>query len=132
MIRTSITLKEYQKEWIERKAVNLSKWVQHRLNEEMKKESISIEEIKEKAIPVLKQYNVKHASLFGSVVRGEIREDSDIDILIEMPKGRNILELGSLQQDLEKALGRKIDIVEYERIHPLLKKRILKEQIVIV
>lgn len=132
MIRTSITLKERQKEWVEKKAINLSKWVQNKLDEEIKKESISIEEIKRKAIPILKRYAVKQASLFGSAVRRDMKKDSDIDILIEMPKGRSILDLGALQQDLEKTLERKIDIVEYERIHPLLKKGILKEQVVII
>ena len=132
MIRTSITLKERQKEWVEKKAINLSKWVQNKLDEDIKKESISIEEIKRKAIPILKRYAVKQASLFGSAVRRDMKKDSDIDILIEMPKGRSILDLGALQQDLEKTLERKIDIVEYERIHPLLKKGILKEQVVII
>ena len=44
---------------------------------------MKLEEIKNRIIPVLKRYDVKRASIFGSFVRGEEREDSDIDILVE-------------------------------------------------
>ncbi|WP_349677321.1 nucleotidyltransferase family protein, partial [Archaeoglobus sp. JdFR-39] len=43
----------------------------------------TIEEIRDAMIPVLRKYGVKRASLFGSVVRGEMSEDSDIDLLVE-------------------------------------------------
>jgi len=50
---------------------------------EIKKLSHKIENIKGKIVKGLKQYNVKRASLFGSIVRGEASDKSDIDLLIE-------------------------------------------------
>ena len=51
-----------------------------------------IEEIKEKIIPILRKYGVKRASIFGSTVRGEMREDSDIDILVEIDRDISLLD----------------------------------------
>ena len=44
---------------------------------------MNIEEIKKKVLPVVKRYEVQKAAIFGSFVRGEQREDSDIDILVK-------------------------------------------------
>jgi len=76
----------------------------------------------------LKRYGVKKASLFGSFVRGENTERSDIDILVEFEGERSLLDLSSLKIDLEEALGRRVDVLTYNSINPLLKERILKEQ----
>lgn len=88
----------------------------------------SIEEIKQKAIPVLKKAGAVRASLFGSVVRGEERGDSDIDILVDLPKGTGLFAFVNLQCKLEEALKTKVDLVTYKSLHPLLRDRILKEQ----
>ena len=47
--------------------------------------------IKQQAIPIFKKYGVSRASLFGSVVRGEEKKSSDIDILVEVPKTKAYL-----------------------------------------
>jgi hypothetical protein len=46
-----------------------------------------------------------------------------------MEDGRTLFDLGGLSVDLEDLFGKKIDLVEYEAIHPLLKKQILADQI---
>jgi hypothetical protein len=51
-----------------------------------------IDEIKSKVIPTLKQYGVKKAAIFGSVVRGEAEADSDIDILVEIESDMSLLD----------------------------------------
>jgi len=90
---------------------------------------VGVEEIKSLIIPILKRYGVKKASLFGSFVRGENTERSDIDIiLVEFEGERSLLDLSSLKIDLEEALGRRVDVLTYNSINPLLKERILKEQ----
>lgn len=48
--------------------------------------TLTIEEIKEKVVPILKRYGVTHAGIFGSCARGEMREDSDVDTLVELPR----------------------------------------------
>lgn len=91
-----------------------------------------LNQIKSKALPVLKEGGVTRAAIFGSYVRGEEREDSDIDILIDFPRGRGLFEFAGLGLELEKALGKKVDLVTYNSLHPLLKDRILAEQIPIL
>jgi uncharacterized protein len=79
-------------------------------------------------IPILDRNSVTRAALFGSFARGEGTEDSDIDLLVEFEKGKSLLDLVGLKIELEEALGRKIDVVTYNSINPLLKDSILKEQ----
>ncbi len=93
---------------------------------------ITIQTIKKQAIPILKKYGVSRASLFGSVVRGEIKKRSDIDFLVELPKKLEGLDfIGmkmDLKEELEKKLNRKVDLVEYNLIKSSLKKYILPQQ----
>ena len=94
----------------------------------MTKEKI-FEEIRNKIVPILKHHGVIQASVFGSLVRGEMKEDSDIDILVELPEEKSLLDFVALKLELEETLGRKVDLVEYSTIHPLLKERVLREQV---
>jgi hypothetical protein len=89
---------------------------------------MTIPEIKDKILPVLKRYGIKKASLFGSVVRDEQTERSDIDLLVELPETASLLELASLKLDLEEILRRKVDVLTFDSLHPLLKDKILREQ----
>ena len=101
----------------------------------MKKEKetqLEIEDVKRKILPILEQYGVKKAGLFGSVVRGELREDSDIDILVEIENDISLLDFVDLKLEIEEKLGRKVDLVEYSTIKPLLKDVILREQVAIL
>lgn len=92
----------------------------------------SFQEIKKKTSLVLKSHNVKRAAVFGSFARGEEKEDSDIDILVEFKGKKSLLDLAGLEIELEKRLNRKVDLLTYKSIHPLLRDRILKEQIAIL
>ena len=46
-----------------------------------------IESIKKKAIPVLRKYKITKAGIFGSYARGDYKKNSDIDMLVQPPKG---------------------------------------------
>lgn len=91
-----------------------------------------IEEIKQKILPILKKHGVTKAGVFGSVVRGEAREDSDIDILVEIESDISLLDFVGIKLEIEEALGRKVDLVEYKTIKPLLKEKILSEEVAIL
>jgi len=94
---------------------------------------MTIDEIKKKTLPILKKYDLKRAGVFGSVVRGELGEDSDVDILVEIERDdMSLLDFVGIKLELEDALGRKVDLVEYATIKPLLKERILEEEIPIL
>ena len=91
-----------------------------------------IEEVKDKIVKVLKKHGVKRGGLFGSIVRGEMKEDSDIDILVEIEKDISLLDFIGIKLELEDGLGRKVDLVEYCAIKPSIRDKILKEQVVIL
>ncbi|MFT4343974.1 MAG: nucleotidyltransferase family protein [Candidatus Woesearchaeota archaeon] len=80
---------------------------------------------------ILKKRGVKKASLFGSYAQGKQRKNSDIDILIEPP--RNIgFGFVSIEQELEKTLSRKVDVITYNSISPFLREEILKHEVKIL
>ena len=93
---------------------------------------MNIEEIKRKILPILKKYGVTRAGIFGSVVRGEAREESDIDILVEIESRMSSLDFVGLKLELEEALGKPLDLGEYSVIKPIIKEQILEEEVPIL
>ena len=91
-----------------------------------------IEDIKKRILPVLRRYDVVRAAIFGSFVRGDYKDGSDIDILVEFKGEKSLLDLAGLKISLEELLGMKVDVLTYNSLHPLLKDRILNEQEVIL
>lgn len=89
-------------------------------------------EIRSIIIPILKKYDIIKASLFGSIVRGEATEKSDIDILVEFKEGRTLLDLVGLKLELEDIFKKKVDVLTYNSINPRLKKYILKDQEILI
>ena len=92
----------------------------------------SIQEIKEKITPILQQYGITKAAIFGSLAKGEAKTSSDVDILVEIKSDISLLDFVGIKLELEEALGRKVDLVEYETIKPIIKERILSEQVAIL
>ena len=90
------------------------------------------EGIREKILPIFKRYDVVRAAIFGSFARGEMRESSDRDILVEFEGEKSLIDLAGLKIELEELLGMKVDVLTYNSLHPLLKERILREQKVIL
>jgi predicted nucleotidyltransferase len=91
-----------------------------------------LEAVKQKILPILQNHGVRRAGLFGSLVRGEVGKNSDIDILVEIEEDISLLDFVGIKLELEEATGRNVDLVEYETVKPLLRERILKEQVVIL
>lgn len=91
-----------------------------------------IDTIRQIILPILLQEGVLRSSLFGSFASGEHTTDSDIDVLVELPQGKSLLDLIALEQKLEAVLGRDVDLVTYNSINPRLKEHIDKNQIQIL
>lgn len=89
----------------------------------------SIKEIKRKIIPILKEYKVSKAGIFGSYARGEQKKKSDLDILIKIDNSAGFFTLIDLKLEIQKVIKRKVDLVEYEAIRKELKKQILNDEI---
>ena len=80
---------------------------------------------------IFQQFSVKALYLFGSVVRGEDRPGSDIDVLVEFePDARvGLFTFARLQRRLSEILGRPVDLVTPDALHKALKDRILEEAV---
>jgi uncharacterized protein len=90
---------------------------------------VILDDIKIKVLPVLKQADVKKAALFGSYVRGEQQETSDIDILVDLPNNATLIDLVGLKLNLEEVLKKTVDVVEYAGLKPRIRDSILQQQI---
>ncbi len=71
----------------------------------------TINEIKEKTIPIAKEYGVRQMSLFGSYARGSADDDSDVDLYIEKGKLKSLIRYFMFVEDLQKALQCHVDVV---------------------
>jgi len=96
------------------------------------KKNRELSRIKRKIIPILKKNDVVKAGIFGSYARGEAKKRSDIDILIEIKKDVSLLDIIGIELTLKKILNKKVDLIEYNSIYPLLKDRILNEEVRII
>lgn len=82
---------------------------------------------REEILSIAARHGARNVRVFGSVVRGEAGENSDIDLLVELDQGRSLLDLAGLVMDLEDLLERKVDVVTEQGLYWLLRRRILKE-----
>lgn len=82
-----------------------------------------------KLVDLCRQYHVRELSVFGSAARGEMRPDSDIDLLVEfIPEAKvDLLDHAGLMLDLSKLLGRRVDLVSKKGLKPLIRASILGE-----
>ena len=92
---------------------------------------MTIEELlKEKRAEILRiaaKHGARNLRVFGSAVRGDAREDSDVDFLVDFEPGRSLLDHAALTLDLQELLGRRADVVTEGGLYWLLRRRILKE-----
>ena len=75
-------------------------------------------------------YGIKDLQLFGSVVRGEATEDSDIDLVVEFDPDRiSLTSFLDFSDDLEALLGRRVDVVSLKKLAPRLRAQVEAEAI---
>jgi hypothetical protein len=79
----------------------------------------------------LRQRGVQHAAIFGSVARGEARDDSDVDILIDLDPARSmgLFEYASLKCYVNELFQETVDVVNRKTLKPLLRDAILREAV---
>jgi len=79
--------------------------------------------------PILKQYGIKKAALFGSYVHGDASSKSDIDILVDSPKGKSLFDFIGLQLQLEAVMKKKVDLVTFTGLKSRIRDAVLKDQV---
>lgn len=72
---------------------------------------LTIEEIKRVVAEIAPKYNLKRVTLFGSRANGNFREDSDIDLIVDFPKGTTLLKHISLKHTLEDIFNLTVDVI---------------------
>lgn len=78
-------------------------------------------------LELAERHGASNLRVFGSVARGDDDKDSDIDFLVDLEKGRSLLDLGGLQVDLEMLLGCQVDVVTENGLRPRIRERVLDE-----
>ena len=90
----------------------------------------TIKEIKNIIKPILNKYGINNIYLFGSYARGEAKDSSDIDIYCDKGNIRTFIDQGLLEDELEEALNKKVDIIfDSSYIDEYFKKQIMEDMI---
>ena len=78
---------------------------------------------------ICRRYHVRELALFGSAARGEMRSDSDVDLLVDfLPDARiGLLELSAMTRELSQAVGRPVDLAVKPALKPLVRAEVLAE-----
>ena len=86
-----------------------------------------VKEKRQEILNISAKHGAKNVRVFGSVVRGEANEDSDIDFLVDAGEMTSPWFPAGLIDELETLLGRHVDVVTADSLYWLLRRRILKE-----
>lgn len=84
---------------------------------------------REEILRIAARYGATNVRMFGSIARGEERPDSDVDLLVNFDPNRSLLDHMALEQDLEKLLGRKVEVGTDDALHWYVRERILQQAI---
>ena len=76
---------------------------------------------------IRKRYRIRDLGVFGSYVRGEQREDSDLDVLVDFDEGTTLLDYVGLQMELSEVLGLRVELANKKTLKPRIAKAILAE-----
>ena len=85
-----------------------------------------LEALKPQVFEVARRYGATNLRIYGSIASGQEHSASDLDLLIDLPRGQSLLGLISLRQELEDLLGCPVDVTEAENLHPLIRSQILE------
>lgn len=82
---------------------------------------------KEKIIEICQRNDIEFCAVFGSFARGEATETSDVDLLVRFSKPIGLFGFVGVQQELEEALGRKIDLATDKMIGKYIRESVFKD-----
>jgi predicted nucleotidyltransferase len=91
--------------------------------------SKEFEDLTKLIVPMLSNGGVIEASVFGSFARGEVKPDSDLDLLVRYKAAVSLFDVGGLKFELENLLGIKVDLISRDYLKSRIKKRVLQESV---
>ncbi len=86
-----------------------------------------IEKYRSQILLLAKENGVRNVRVFGSMARNEAGPDSDLDLLVDIEKGRSGLALGGFLFDVSELVGHKVDVVTENSLHPRIREKVLHE-----
>lgn len=76
---------------------------------------------------IVEAHRARNPRVFGSAARGEDRDDSDLDLLIDAAPGMTLFDIGAIIAELNDLLGVRVDVVTESSLRPRARQRILAE-----
>lgn len=86
-----------------------------------------LEQQKNEILATASRYHATNVRIFGSVARGEERENSDIDLLVDFLPGATLWDQVGLVQELSRKLNRKVDVVSARALNKHIFQQVMKE-----
>jgi len=97
----------------------------------MTPEKYTIEEIKTIIEPIARKYGVERVYLFGSYARGDVTENSDVDLRVDKGSLKGLFALCGLYTEIEEALKMKVDVLTTGSLEDDFLRKIQKEEVLL-
>lgn len=109
---------------------NRNNYLTNLILEDIDPSILTIKEIKERIRPVIEKHGIKDVYLFGSYARGEANRNSDVDIYCDGGDVKTLWDHSSLEDELEEALGKEVDVVTIgSQMHDFFRQQLEKDMI---
>lgn len=94
---------------------------------------MTLQTIQNNTAPIFQKAKVSKAAVFGSYARGDAKAESDVDIIVKFKDESNLDldQLLNLKSELEQAVGKKVDLSRYTKLHKLYRPFVFRDQKVI-
>lgn len=91
------------------------------------KPSEALRQHRNEVLALARQHQVRTLQVFGSVARGEDREDSDLDLIAEFEDNATLFNSFALQEALEALLEHRVEVATRQGLHPMIREQVLRE-----
>jgi predicted nucleotidyltransferase len=109
---------------------NRNGYITNLILEDIRPSVLTIKQIKERIKPVMERHGIKTVYLFGSYARGEANSNSDVDIYCDRGDVDTLFKAVAFNDELEKALGKKVDVVTIgSRMHDFFRQQLEEDMI---
>jgi uncharacterized protein len=88
-----------------------------------------LERNREEILRIARRHGARNVRVFGSAVRGDADETSDVDFLVEFEPGTSLLQHGAMIVELEDLLGRKVDVAPEKSLRERVREHVLREAV---
>ena len=78
-------------------------------------------------LQIADRYGARKIRVFGSFADGDVDDNSDLDLLVDLEQGRDLLDLIGFKQELEERISRRVDVVTEKGLSPYLRETILSQ-----